>query len=153
MSHSLSILSNRNTLRVDTMTFRHTGKSPNKISRQSWRHWSDLFEVLVEKEWLVGTGVPIFLGSLFESQRDSQLSRPCRSQVRSQVSGTPWPETWPHLRFVWNPWQWIFDGRVYWNNMTLRVNASATLLSLPYSAYISSRRERKKSKYMTLFFL
>jgi hypothetical protein len=28
-----------------------------------------------------------------------------------------------------------------------------TLLSLPSSAYISSRRERKKSKYMTLFFL
>jgi hypothetical protein len=32
--------------------------------------WSDLFEVLVEKEWLVGAGGPIFLGSQFESQRD-----------------------------------------------------------------------------------
>jgi hypothetical protein len=55
---------------VDTLTFRHAGKSQRQISRQSWRRRSGLFKVLVEKEWLVGTADPIFLGPQFESQTD-----------------------------------------------------------------------------------
>ncbi len=40
----------------------------DKISRQSWCHWSDLFELLVEKEWLTVAKGPIFWCSQFESQ-------------------------------------------------------------------------------------
>ncbi len=58
----------------------------------------------------------IFSNLFMNKKSKTQMSWPRRSQVRSQVSGTPWPETWPDLRFSWNPWPETWpDLRFFWN--------------------------------------
>ena len=47
-----------------------------------------------------------------------------RSQV--QVSGNPWPETWPDLNFFWNPWPDLTWGCVKTPDLKVSSKVSGT---------------------------